>query len=254
MSLHSFDPAIAQRVGCAAATIYQNIFYWNEKNAANGEHFHDGRFWTYNSIHAFTVLFPYLTAKQIRTCLDKLESEGLIVCGNFNKSQYDRTKWFSVNCMCPDGQIHLPVWANGFASKGEPIPDINTNTKLPPNPLQDGGSPEKKLWDEAKAYLGTRASGQIGKWIKDHGLPAVQSALDIAKAENGGTGADNPIAFMAAVLRNGAERMAAQRRIEDEQRQSFDRRFPPRQLSEAEASAMMPPAEFERWKARRARA
>ena len=34
MSAHSFDPDIAARVGCNAAVIYQNLFYWAEKNAA----------------------------------------------------------------------------------------------------------------------------------------------------------------------------------------------------------------------------
>ena len=79
MSAHSFDPDIAARVGCNAAVIYQNLFYWAEKNAANDKHFYDGRWWTYNSISAFADLFPYLTGKQIRTALDKLEIDGLIV-------------------------------------------------------------------------------------------------------------------------------------------------------------------------------
>lgn len=130
----------------------------------------------------------------------------------------------------------------------------------PPNPLNGGlGDAEpdedekRALWNDAKSYLGTKRSGQIARWVKDHGLPAVRHALDLAKAENGGAGADEPAAFMAVVLRNGAERLAAKQRAEDEQRRAFDRRFPPRDLSEAEASAMMPPAEFERWKARNRR-
>lgn len=108
--------------------------------------------------------------------------------------------------------------------------------------------PLKTLWDSAKAYLGTKASGQIGRWIKDHGAPAVQAALDCAKEQNGGAGAENPLAFMAVKLRNGAEREAQRKRIEDEDRARFDRRFPERVLSEDEARALMDPSEFERWK------
>ena len=115
--MHSFDPDIAARVGLNAAVIYQNIVWWTQKNAANGKHMHDGRYWTYNSIRAFEVLFPYLTGKQIRTALDKLETSGLIVSGNFNKAGYDRTKWY-----CPSEQVDLPKKANGIAQKGEPIP------------------------------------------------------------------------------------------------------------------------------------
>ena len=35
MSMHSFDPEIAKKVGVNAAVIYQNIIFWTEKNAAN---------------------------------------------------------------------------------------------------------------------------------------------------------------------------------------------------------------------------
>ena len=127
MSAHSFDPDIAARVGCNAAVIYQNLFYWAEKNAANDKHFYDGRWWTYNSISAFADLFPYLTGKQIRTALDKLEIDGLIVSGCYNKSAYDRTKWYSPTCL--QEQSDLPKRSNEIVQKGKPIPDINTNNK-----------------------------------------------------------------------------------------------------------------------------
>lgn len=122
--MHSFDPRIAQLVGVNAAVLYQNIVWWTQKNAANGRHFHDGRHWTYNSIKAFDALFPYLTQKQIRTALERLESEGLIVSGTFNKAGYDRTKWY-----CPTGKIDLPCGANGSALEVEAIPDSKPNTK-----------------------------------------------------------------------------------------------------------------------------
>ena len=120
--MHSFDPDIAARVGVNAAVLYQNIVWWCAKNAANRVNVHDGRYWTFNSVKAWGELFPYLTGKQIRSALDKLEEEGLILSGIFNKSGYDRTKWY-----CPAGQIDLPQKANGIASEGEPIPDINTD-------------------------------------------------------------------------------------------------------------------------------
>ena len=127
MSRHSFDPVIAKQVGLNAATIYQNILFWAETNAANNRHVHDGYIWTYNSIAAFGDLFPYLTLKQIRTALTKLEDDGLIVSGCYNKSAYDRTKWYAPTC--PLGKSDLPSGANEIAQKGEPIPDINTNHK-----------------------------------------------------------------------------------------------------------------------------
>lgn len=155
--MHSFDPEIAQRVGVNAAVLYQNIVWWTQKNAANGRHFHDGRHWTYNSIKAFDALFPYLTQKQIRTALDKLEAEGLIVSGTFNKAGYDRTKWY-----CPTGQFDLPQGANGSAPEVKAIPDNKPDNKpddlfgAPPQKprrkavaLPDGWVPSQKNIDDA---------------------------------------------------------------------------------------------------------
>jgi hypothetical protein len=125
--MHSFDPEIAKKVGVNAAVIYQNIVWWTQKNAANNKHHHDGRHWTYNSIKAFDVLFPYLTTAQIRRALEKLETSGLLLSGTFNKIGYDRTKWY-----CPSEQIHLSEIANGFVRNDEPIPvskpDIKPDT------------------------------------------------------------------------------------------------------------------------------
>jgi len=125
--MHSFEPEIAKKVGVHAAVLYQNIVWWTQKNAANEKHYYDGRYWTYNSIKAFNALFSYLTPKQIRIALDKLEEAELILSGTFNKAGYDRTKWY-----CPSGQSHLPKKANGVAQKGKPIPvskpDIKQDT------------------------------------------------------------------------------------------------------------------------------
>lgn len=134
MSAHHFDPDIAAQVGCNAAVIYQNLLYWAEKNAANDRHFYEGCWWTYNSVTAFADLFPYLTGKQIRTALDKLEATGLIVSGSFNQSNYDRTKWYSPTCL--NEQAHLPKKANQVAQKGEPIPDNKPNNKPDINKIE----------------------------------------------------------------------------------------------------------------------
>ena len=36
-----------------------NLAYWIRHNEANGLHYHDGRTWTFNSVEAFTKLFPF---------------------------------------------------------------------------------------------------------------------------------------------------------------------------------------------------
>lgn len=96
MKKHIFDIDVAQLVGLNAAAILENIAHWCEHNAANNANLHDGHYWTYNSTKAFSELFPYMTVNVIRTALKKLKDNGLILTGNYNKSAYDRTMWYTL--------------------------------------------------------------------------------------------------------------------------------------------------------------
>lgn len=131
MALHMFNPQIAKEYGVNAAIIFQNLAYWIEHNRANETNFHDGRYWTYNSVRAFAELFPYLTDKQIRGALKKLEEGGMILVGNYNKSAYDRTRWYALAekglSICTKGQMNFADRENENATDGGPIPDINTS-------------------------------------------------------------------------------------------------------------------------------
>ena len=60
MMIHTFDSEIAEKYGVNCAILLQFIFFWCEKNKANGKHFYDGHYWTYNSRKALQSLFPYL--------------------------------------------------------------------------------------------------------------------------------------------------------------------------------------------------
>jgi len=126
---HHFDIEIAKKLNINCAVIYNNIQFWTSKNKANGKHFIDGNYWTYNSVKAWNELLPYLSQKQIRTALDKLEESGLIISGVFNKAGYDRTKWYAIK-----GQMELPSKANGIVQKGEPIPDNKPDNKTTKKP------------------------------------------------------------------------------------------------------------------------
>jgi hypothetical protein len=131
MSRHSFDPAIAESAGLNAAVIYQNLLFWCERNAANGRNIHDGNAWTYNSKRAFSALFPYLSIRQIRTALDKLEEIGLVSSGCYNTDPRDRTKWYAVHDKTVT--LHLSEKSNGVDSEGQPLPDSKPDNKQDPH-------------------------------------------------------------------------------------------------------------------------
>lgn len=138
---HSFDVDVAVRFGVNAAIIFKNLYHWVEKNRANEKNFHDGRYWTYNSVKAFHDLFPYLSEKQIRTAINTLIEGGAVVTGNYNSQPYDRTLWYSITdewdgtlkstlpsdqkdiYILPKGKMERDERENVFIQKGGPIPD-----------------------------------------------------------------------------------------------------------------------------------
>lgn len=146
---HHFDIEIAEAYGLNEAIILNNIRFWVIHNEANGTNFHDGRYWTYNSMKAFEKLFPYMKPFAIRTALKTLEENGLIITGNYNKSSYDRTKWYALsdkaklmfsqlnsiceksqmeskenlNSICQIPQLDLSSASNRNVENDEPIPD-----------------------------------------------------------------------------------------------------------------------------------
>jgi DNA-binding PadR family transcriptional regulator len=138
MSVHQFDTEIAKEYGIESAVLLSNICFWIEKNKANEKHFYDGTYWTYNSIRAFSELFPYMSGSTIRRSLKRLESEGIIGTGNYNKVAYDRTIWYSItekgfdllnNSICHFDKIDLHKNENEFSQNVKPIPDIKPDDK-----------------------------------------------------------------------------------------------------------------------------
>lgn len=133
--INCFETEVAKDVGVVAAVLYHNIQYWCAHNRANRINEYDGYFWTFNSIEAFTELFPYLSKNQINLGLKKLEESGYIKTGNYNKSAYDRTKWYA-DIKCGNSE-DLPISTktemesneneNGSTQNHKPIPNINTN-------------------------------------------------------------------------------------------------------------------------------
>lgn len=135
---HSFNTDYAELYGIEEAIILENIAFWIKKNETNNKNFYDGYTWTYNSAESFNKLFPYITPSKIRRCLLKLEELEVLKSGNYNKANYDKTKWYTIINVeistfykLKNGYYKME---NGFYNLEnrceqivEPIPDINTN-------------------------------------------------------------------------------------------------------------------------------
>lgn len=122
---HSFDVDIAKEYGVPEAIILCHFQFWIAKNQANGVNFHDGEYWTYNSMKAFTELFPYLSRKRIEKALNHLRDEGIIQTGNYNQSTYDRTLWYAFTqkgkCILLKREMDDAEKGNGFTDSGKCI-------------------------------------------------------------------------------------------------------------------------------------
>lgn len=161
MAVHTFNTEIAKKFGVPEAVVLWNLSYWQNKNQANNTNYHDGRYWTYNSVAAFSKIFDYLSSKQISRILLKLEKEKAIVSGCYNTMKIDRTKWYSVEieimnihglnsilpneekqrtklsnakdkivqCNLPNGEMDFTKKENAISHIGEPIPNIKPNIK-----------------------------------------------------------------------------------------------------------------------------
>jgi hypothetical protein len=179
----TFDVKVAKEVGTDAAIMLSNIQYWVFKNAANDKNFHDGKYWTYNSVRAWTDIFEWLSYKQVRTCLDKLVKGGYLIEGEYSTDNRDRTKWYSPigdYCNLPNGKQHLPKGADAPAQIGSSYKEqiINTNNKLYPHTdfsnlknievnNYEEVKPQSALPDLASNYMVTRCTSLWeAAWMK----------------------------------------------------------------------------------------
>ena len=93
---HHFNTEIAKRYDIITAILLDNFYYWIEKNRLNNKHYHDGKWWTYNSRKAMQEWFPYLTTRQIDYAIKKMVEDDLITTANYNDKKQDRTLWYAI--------------------------------------------------------------------------------------------------------------------------------------------------------------
>ena len=191
---HYFNTEIAKEVGVNAAVILENIAHWVLKNKANDKNFYDGHYWTYNSRTAMTALFPYLSEKQVRYALDALRKADMVITGNYNKSSYDRTLWYTVSDSCAKKYfpelLDWPKMANELDCVGQPIPDINTNNKPDNNISQqtdssanDAPIPSESVRSEEVSESVRKSNRVETSSYRQKGASPEKSAAGIVKKE-----------------------------------------------------------------------
>ena len=93
---YRFNQIIARDVGLEEAVMFNNIYFWVEKNKEKDNHFHNGKDWMYCTVREFTERYPFWSPSQIKRILKNLEKNEYIETGNFNRFGPDKTKWYTV--------------------------------------------------------------------------------------------------------------------------------------------------------------
>lgn len=160
---HHFNPNLAKEYGVDVAIFLHNIFHWVEYNEANKINYHEGRYWTFNSISAFCKVHPYWSKRQIERITATCKKEGLLLSGCFNQDQRDRTMWYTLSdsamrffsdagstevadCISQNGEMQFTEPCQSFHQTVTALPINKPDNKLedPPYNPPKGEAPARK--------------------------------------------------------------------------------------------------------------
>ena len=89
---------LAVRIGLNEAVVLRQIYYWLEINEKLKRNYHDGKYWSYNTMENWRKEnFPWWSTKTVERAFKNLVNSGLVITGNYNKDSRDRTKWYSID-------------------------------------------------------------------------------------------------------------------------------------------------------------
>lgn len=142
---------LARHIGLNEAIVLQQVHYWIIQNERAERNYYEGSYWVYNSLTAWQEQFPFWTGRGVKKIIARLEEKGFLITGNFNKLQFDRTKWYRIDYVLLEQRVHsignrVPHrLGTGGTMDGEPcsptIPEtnteINTETKSPYGEFQN---------------------------------------------------------------------------------------------------------------------
>ncbi|WNX85765.1 hypothetical protein RWV98_05720 [Agathobaculum sp. NTUH-O15-33] len=162
MNYLQVDIALAQWLreqkigGLDEAAFISELRRWIEKNAANGRHEHDGRYWTYNSIRALCRMYPCWTKRQVERIIGKLRDAGLIMTANYSKDPSNTTLYYSV----AEEKIPVSPFGGTLSPNGD-TPSPHGDDK--PSPNGDDLSPNGETLKEQNKTIVIAAANKQDK-------------------------------------------------------------------------------------------
>lgn len=123
------NPELATRIGLNEAIVLQQVNYWiNDKEQGV---IHAGRRWVFNSYESWVKQFPFWSADTVKRAFTSLVKQGCLDVEQLNKSQHDRTNYYTINHDC------------GLLNDAEQVPSSN-GANCPDRQAQDAPMDEGK--------------------------------------------------------------------------------------------------------------
>jgi len=149
-------PSLAIAIGLEAAVVLQQLHFLirmklerhKEQPKEIERDIHDGRVWIWNTYEKWKEnYFNFLSVRSLQRIFINLEKQGLIVSGNYNESNLNKTKWYSVNY---DHHLLRPL----AITEGKKTKDNNNSSFTT-------GDQRKTVIDHAKLASSTCQSGMM---------------------------------------------------------------------------------------------
>lgn len=189
----------AVNYGVEEAIILNNFRFSIDGHRANGTHFYEERYWTFDSVRAYCILYPFWSRRQLERIINSLIDQKVIMTGNFNRMKYDKTNWYAfVN---QEEMLFLPIPPNGETETRKKVPCTSPNGVADSTEL---GSPNHQtvepipnlilpvISNQSKSFVGKPTSTskvegltELGKSLSDALWQLIQSTGNAPVSSNG---------------------------------------------------------------------
>jgi len=147
------NPELATRIGLNEAIVLQQVNYWiNDKEQGVN---HAGRRWVFNSYESWVKQFPFWSADTVKRAFTSLVKQGCLDVEQLNKSQHDRTNYYTINhdCELLNDAEHLP------SSNGANCP----HRQMQDAPMDEGKNARSLTVTTTKTTTETNSNGTSAK-------------------------------------------------------------------------------------------
>jgi hypothetical protein len=175
-------PSLAGKVGLNESIVLQQLHYW----LLDSKNIRDGFKWVYNTYEDWQKQFPFWSVRTLKRIITGLETDELIITGNYNKLKIDRTKWYRINNEkldslmdhpeCQSGTSIVTSWHDGEDNLSLPLPEITTETTT-----------KKDIYIQYAEFVKMKES-EYNTLVELHGRPLVAKMIQVLDNYKGANG------------------------------------------------------------------